>query len=138
MVVLRHSGYMWSLRAPLYNLQSSPIPENYISQAPLPAGFALRSANRKYRREIERQERGRGGLALGATAAAETVSAASAGWWLRRLRAHLQCRRPRFDPWVGKIAWIGAWQCTPVCLPGESPRTEESGRLPSVGSQRAR
>jgi len=25
--------------------------------------------------------------------------------WLSRLRIHLQSRRPRFDPWVGKIPW---------------------------------
>ena len=30
----------------------------------------------------------------------------------------MQCRRPRFDPWVGKIPWIREWQPTPV-LPGE-------------------
>ena len=33
----------------------------------------------------------------------------------------LQCRRPGFDLWVGKIAWSRAWQLTPVFLPGESP-----------------
>ena len=27
------------------------------------------------------------------------------------------------------------WQPTPVFLPGESPRTEEPGRLQSMGSQ---
>ena len=26
-------------------------------------------------------------------------------WWLRWSRIHLQCRRPGFDPWVGKIPW---------------------------------
>ena len=34
-----------------------------------------------------------------------------------------QCRRyrrPRFDPWVGKIPWRRKWQPTPVFLPGES------------------
>ena len=34
-----------------------------------------------------------------------------------------QCRRYKrcgFDPWVGKIPWRGAWQPTPVFLPGES------------------
>ena len=34
-----------------------------------------------------------------------------------------QCRRhkrPGFDPWVGKIPWRGAWQPTPLFLPGES------------------
>ena len=32
----------------------------------------------------------------------------------------LQCGRPRFDPWVGKIPWRRKWQPTPVFLPGES------------------
>ena len=32
----------------------------------------------------------------------------------------LQCRRPRFDPWVGKIPCRREWQPTPVFLPGES------------------
>ena len=65
LVVLKPRGYMWSLRAQFYNLQSTPIPENYISQAPLPAGFSLRSANRKYQGEIEKQERGSGGCGPG-------------------------------------------------------------------------
>ena len=29
-----------------------------------------------------------------------------------------QCRRPRFDPWIGKIPWRGEWLPTPVFLPG--------------------
>ena len=33
---------------------------------------------------------------------------------------NLQCRRPGFDPWVGKIPWRSKWQLTPVFLPGES------------------
>ena len=41
-------------------------------------------------------------------------------WWLRWQRICLQCRRPGFDPWVGKIPWRRAWQPTPVFLPGES------------------
>ena len=41
-------------------------------------------------------------------------------WWLRQYRICLQCRRPRFDPWVRKIAWRRKWQPTPVVLPGES------------------
>ena len=28
----------------------------------------------------------------------------------------LQCRRPGFDPWVGKIPWRRQWQPTPVLL----------------------
>ena len=33
---------------------------------------------------------------------------------------HLQCRRPRFDPWFRKIPWRRKWQPTPVFLPGKS------------------
>ena len=32
----------------------------------------------------------------------------------------LQCGRPRFDPWVGKIPWRRKWQPMPVFLPRES------------------
>ena len=38
-------------------------------------------------------------------------------------------KRHGFNPWVGKISWRRAWQPTPVFLPGESPWTEEPGRL---------
>ena len=32
----------------------------------------------------------------------------------------LQCRRRRFDPWVGNIPWRRKWQPTPVFLPREA------------------
>ena len=49
--------------------------------------------------------------------------------WLRwSQRISLQCRRPGFDPWVGKISWRRAWQATPVFLPRES-----HGRMSLVG-----
>ena len=32
----------------------------------------------------------------------------------------LQCGRPRFDPWAGKIPWRRKWQPAPVFWPGES------------------
>ena len=41
-----------------------------------------------------------------------------------------------FDPWIGKVPWRRAWQPTPVFLPGESPWTEEVGRLQSMELQR--
>ena len=50
----------------------------------------------------------------------------------------LQCERPGFSSWVRKMPWRGAWQSTPVFLPGESPWTKEPGRLQSMGSQRIR
>ena len=34
----------------------------------------------------------------------------------------LQCRRHRFDSWVGKIPWRRKWQPTLVFLPGKSHR----------------
>ena len=33
-------------------------------------------------------------------------------------RIQLQCRRCRFDPWVGKISWRRKWQPSPVFLSG--------------------
>ena len=57
-------------------------------------------------------------------------------WWLGWWRTILQCWRPEFDPWVGKIPWRRAWQPIPVFLPGESPKTKAPGRLQSMGFQR--
>ena len=34
-------------------------------------------------------------------------------------RICLQCGRPRFNPWVGKIPWRREWQPAPVFWPGE-------------------
>ena len=41
-------------------------------------------------------------------------------WWLRWEGICLQCRRPGFNPWVGKIPWRREWLPTPVSLPGKS------------------
>ena len=41
-------------------------------------------------------------------------------WWLKRLSICLQCRRPGFNPWVGKISWRRERQPTPVFWPGKS------------------
>ena len=40
-------------------------------------------------------------------------------WWLRLERICLQCRRPRFSPWVGKIPWRREKLPTTVLLSGE-------------------
>jgi len=46
------------------------------------------------------------------------------------------------ETWVRSLGWEDLWrrewQPTPVFLPEESPRTEESGGLQSMGSQRVR
>ena len=39
--------------------------------------------------------------------------------WLNWYRIRLQCRRPGFGPWVGKIPWRRERLPTPVFLPGE-------------------
>ena len=39
--------------------------------------------------------------------------------WLSWQRIHLQCGRPGFHPWVGKIPWRGERLPTPVFWPGE-------------------
>ena len=36
------------------------------------------------------------------------------------VKVHLQSRRPRFDPWVGKISWRKEWLPTPGFLPGKA------------------
>ena len=51
------------------------------------------------------------------------------------VKNHLQCGRPEFEPWGGKIPWRRAWQLTLIFLPGESPWTEEPGKLQSMGSK---
>ena len=37
-----------------------------------------------------------------------------------KTRVCLQCRRPGFDPWGGKILWRRKWQPTPVFFPRKS------------------
>ena len=41
-------------------------------------------------------------------------------WWPSGKEPAYQCRRRRFDPWVGKIPWRRKWQPTPVLLLGKS------------------
>ena len=57
-------------------------------------------------------------------------------WWLSSRKSACQCKRPRFDPWVGKIPWRRAWLPTLVFWPGEYPWTEDPGGLQSMESQR--
>ena len=46
-------------------------------------------------------------------------------------RIHLQCRKLRFDPWVGKIPGSRKWQPTPVFLPGKSNgQRSQAGYIP--------
>ena len=56
---------------------------------------------------------------------------------VKNLPAHARDLRDKhsFSVWVRKIPWNKAWQPTLVFLPGESPWTEEPGRLQYMASQ---
>ena len=41
-------------------------------------------------------------------------------WWLSGKESTCQCRRCRFEPWVGRTLWKKKWQPIPVFLPGKS------------------
>ena len=51
-------------------------------------------------------------------------------------RICLQCRRPGFDPWVGKIPWRMKWKPTPIFLPGKSHGQGSLAGYSPWGSQR--
>ena len=57
-------------------------------------------------------------------------------WWLREQSVCLQCRRPGFNPWVGKSPLEKEKATHSSILAWGIPWTEEPGRLPSTGSQR--
>ena len=48
-----------------------------------------------------------------------SVNSGGLPWWLGWYRICPQCRRPKFDPWFGKIPWRREWLPTSVILPGE-------------------
>ena len=52
-------------------------------------------------------------------------------WWLRQQIICLQCRRPVFYPWAGKILWRKEWLLTPVFLPGELHGSNPGNHLSS-------
>ena len=41
-------------------------------------------------------------------------------WWFSGKEPTCKCRRPGFNPWIGKIPWRRKWQPTWVFLPGKS------------------
>ena len=47
--------------------------------------------------------------------------------WLSSTQSACQCRRHRFNPWVGKIPWRRKWQPTPVFLPRKSQEPKSLG-----------
>ena len=68
-----------------------------------------------------------GGRRIGASASASVLWMNIQSWfplgqaplWFSWWRIRLQCRRPGFDPWVGKIPWERERPPTPVFWPGE-------------------
>ena len=64
------------------------------------------------------------------------ISRVYLSWWLDG-RICLQCRRPGFNPWVGKIPWGREWLANHSCiLIWRIPWTEEPGGIQSMGLQR--
>ena len=61
------------------------------------------------------------------------VMAQRASLVAQMVKNRLQCRRPRFSPWMQKIPWRRERQPTPVFLPGEF-----QGQRSLAGSQRVR
>ena len=53
-------------------------------------------------------------------------------------KSTFQCRRCRFDPWVGKIPWRRKWLPSPVFLPGKSYGQRSLAGPVHGGSSRAR
>ena len=58
-------------------------------------------------------------------------------WWVSDKESACQCRRLRFDPWVGNIPWRRKWQPTPVFMPGEFRQRSLTGCSPQ-GCKRVR
>ena len=59
-------------------------------------------------------------------------------WWLSGKEFAYECRKLRFNPWVGKVPWRKKWQPAPVFLPGKAnavflPGKEEPGRYHDRG-----
>ena len=48
---------------------------------------------------------------------------------------HLQCKRHRFSPYVGKIPWRRKWQPVPVSLPGKFHAQRSLGKLPALSAK---
>ena len=57
-------------------------------------------------------------------------------WWLRKERIHLQCNRPGFDLWVGKIPWRREWLLTPQDSCWENPMDRGAWRATVHGITR--
>ena len=52
-------------------------------------------------------------------------------WWLSAVEIlACQCRRRRFYPWVGEIAWRRKWHPTPLLIPGKSYGQSLAGYSP--------
>ena len=52
-------------------------------------------------------------------------------------RTHLPSRRPKFDPWGGKISWGRKWQLTPVSLPEKCHGQRSLGGYSSWGHNKS-
>ena len=62
-------------------------------------------------------------------------------WWLSGKESTCQCKRHRFNPWVGKIPWRRKWLPTPVFLASpvaqlvKNPPTMQETWVQSLGRE---
>ena len=59
-------------------------------------------------------------------------------WWLSGKESICQCRRNRFDLWVGKIPWRRKWQPAPAFLLGKSHGQKSLAGYRDAGDRRQR
>ena len=59
-------------------------------------------------------------------------------WWLSGKESSCQCRRHRFNHWVGNIPWRRKWQPTPIFLPGKLHGLRAPAIYSSWGHKRLR
>ena len=82
--------------------------------------FLYKDGNSRVLLEMERQGLNSNQIFISPFPVPTIYNSLGLPWWLRWLGVCLQCGRPGFDPWVGKIHWRRKWQSTPVLLPGKS------------------
>ena len=121
---------LWKRKDALEHRQGLPLPtaRQRPEKSQRTGGEETQGGNRKEGVEEEGREDGLGGSLTVDPELWSECCQEGLPWWLRWQSVCLQCRRPEFDPWVGKIPWR-KWQPTPVLLPGKS-----HGRRSLVGS----
>ena len=121
-------SHMLQLRVRMWQLKILCDPLDCTCQALLSMGFS----RQEYLRELPCPSPG--DLPDAGIKPASLTSPSFAGRLFIAI-ATWETPRTRLNPWVRKIPWRMNCQPTPIFLPGESPWTEGSGGLQSMGLQ---